>query len=1093
MSQRLLVAFTVWMAALVAIYYTFPDWKIATWSAVGLSNTAGVLTGVLRNRPRRRLPWLLLAGGMLCFAAGTVTALVLSQWLHETPFPSLADVLFLAGCFPLLLAGLVTLTRSGAAVRDRATMIDALILTTGAGFLSWEFLISPSLHNPALTPLEKTISIGYPLCDLLILALLVRFLGTVERTWSAGMLLLAGSGLLVADVLYGLLQLAGTWQLGGPVDAGWMVFYAAGALATLHPSMAALTAPRLVRQREVTAKRTVLGMASLIAPTVLLLHALRGPVQDGVVIAVASALLIILTIARMSAVASGLRRILARERELRRACEALLSASTAAEVSSVVYAAVGRLLPRGTPHRVVLATTSEEGDAGPAVSMGYIRNLPAEVVDRFDGFELALRCRLSVGEQRVGDLFVAGGETALVALQQALPVLAGQAATMLEHITLNEEINRRDSEAYFRTLVQHAADVILIVDDTNRIRYASPSAQAVFGTDGLVGLAVLDVVEPSRHAATLAALDRVRAGHGMTIAAEWTARRPDGELVEVEASIRDLRAERTVKGLAVTVRDVTERRRLERELRRRAYLDPLTGLGNRLLFQDKVAQAANEAAATGVVAGVLLINIDDFKMTNDTMGHDVGDALLAAVGQRLSATVFGDATLARLGADEFGAVVPAVADVDELERLAEAVVAAFVAPFLVSGSVVSTQVSVGVASTADTDDGLPPRPSGPAAPGTELLRHADVALGTAKSSGKGRWRRYETTLHNQMLDRMKLRTELDRAIAEHQFELHYQPIVDLESGRTMGLEALVRWRHPERGMVQPLQFIPLAEESGLIVPLGAWVLSDALATAGQWYRELGQDAPYVSVNVSVRQFRAPDFVERVLGELAAVGLPAQSLVLEITESLLLGEPEQIQADLAVLRAAGIRVAIDDFGTGYSSLSYLHRVPVDTLKLDKSFVDTISTSARQYDLITGIIQLAATLRLEVVAEGIETQTDRRLLMEAGCHFGQGYLFARPMPYDDALERIRSERLAVSATPGDAAASAAPLDPRDAAASAAPLDPRDAAASPAPLDPRDAAASPAPLDPRDAAAAPAPLDPRDAAAAPAPLDPRDAAVS
>jgi diguanylate cyclase (GGDEF)-like protein/PAS domain S-box-containing protein len=668
-----------------------------------------------------------------------------------------------------------------------------------------------------------------------------------------------------------------------------------------------------------------------------------------------------------------------------------------------VHKAIAALLPPGTPHRAVLlmrapdepsAEAPEASDAAvPAnVNMRYTRSLPASAVAVLGTFELTLHCPLWVGEQYVGDLFVAAEEAPLVDLQEAAPVLAGQAASILGNFALNSEIDRRNSEAYFRTLILNATDVILIVDEANRIRYASPSAQVVFGTDELTDVDVIALVEPGQRPAAAATLQAAMASGpepGEADAADqqqWIMLRPDGERVEIELTVRDLRHEPTVDGLVLTLRDVTERRRLERELLRRAYLDPLTGLGNRLAFQDAVRTACADAVAAGTTAGVLLVNIDDFRLVNDTMGHDVGDELLIAIGQRLTDAMAGHGPVARLGADEFGAVVAGAGGVDEIEVIVERTITAFVDPFLVSGSVVTAQPSIGVSTTADAADSQ------------QLLSQADVALGAAKSAGKARWRRYEASLHAVVLRRMQLRAELDQAIADSAFTLHYQPIVDLVTGRPHGLEALVRWQHPTRGMVPPLEFIQVAEECGLIVPLGEWVMRTAIEAAAGWYRRFEADPPYVSVNVSVRQFRAPGFVGRVLATLTAAGLPAHLLNVEITESLLLGDHESIGSDIALLRQTGVKVSIDDFGTGYSSLSYLHRVPVDTLKLDKSFVDTIATSQQQLDLVRGIIQLAGTLRLSVVAEGIETVAEQRLLVESGCAQGQGYLFARPLPGD-----------------------------------------------------------------------------------------------
>jgi diguanylate cyclase (GGDEF)-like protein len=388
----------------------------------------------------------------------------------------------------------------------------------------------------------------------------------------------------------------------------------------------------------------------------------------------------------------------------------------------------------------------------------------------------------------------------------------------------------------------------------------------------------------------------------------------------------------------------------------------------------------------------MIINIDDFRIVNDTMGHEVGDALLIAVAGRLSAALDGHGTVCRLGADEFGAVIDDAPDAEGVEQLAARIVALSATPFQVGGSVVTARLRVGVATTDDAETAQ------------QLLGQADVALANAKSGTTTRWRRYEASLHAEVLERMQLRTDLDQALADGSFTLHYQPIVEMESGRTAGFEALARWPHPTRGMVPPVVFIPVAEESGMIVQLGAWVLSTAVATAAEWRRCRPDDPPYVSVNVSVRQFRSPGFVDQVFAELERYDLPARLLTLEITESLLLGEHEDIQSDVARLREAGVKVSIDDFGTGYSSLSYLHRIPVDTLKLDKSFVDTISTSQQQLDLVRGIIQLAGTLSLDVVAEGVETTVERDLLAEAGCGLGQGYLFDRPLDETAALRRI-----------------------------------------------------------------------------------------
>jgi EAL domain-containing protein (putative c-di-GMP-specific phosphodiesterase class I) len=315
--------------------------------------------------------------------------------------------------------------------------------------------------------------------------------------------------------------------------------------------------------------------------------------------------------------------------------------------------------------------------------------------------------------------------------------------------------------------------------------------------------------------------------------------------------------------------------------------------------------------------------------------------------------------------------------------------------------VVHVRASIGVALAVDAADG------------EDLVRQADLALYAAKGAGKGQWRRYQSELHTAAVQRLMLRGELERAVERDEFAVHFQPIVALERGTTVGFEALVRWQHPERGLLAPIHFIGAAEESGLIVPMGGFVLRQAVATATEWYRRSldgATEPPYVSVNVSARQFRTPGFVDSVREELVLQGLPPHLLMLEITESLLLRDDDRVWADLAELRAIGVRVAIDDFGTGYSSLSYLRQVPIDVLKIDKSFVDTASSSPRQQALVEGIVRLADTLGLLVVAEGIEAVAERDLLVRAGCPYGQGYLFARPMSYPDTVTWLFSDRVA-----------------------------------------------------------------------------------
>jgi diguanylate cyclase (GGDEF)-like protein len=447
-----------------------------------------------------------------------------------------------------------------------------------------------------------------------------------------------------------------------------------------------------------------------------------------------------------------------------------------------------------------------------------------------------------------------------------------------------------------------------------------------------------------------------------------------------------------VHGLVLTLRDVTERRQLERQLTHRAFHDSLTGLANRVLFQDRVEHAVARAGRDGTVVGVLFLDLDDFKVVNDTLGHGSGDELLVAVAQRLTGVLRPHDTAARLGGDEFAALIEGATSPAEVEEVAERIVTALATQFTVDRGPVGGGVSVGVATSVEAADA------------EELLRHADLALYAAKAAGKGQWRRYQATLHTAIVERMELRAALEQAVAEGAFTLRYQPIVHLGSGELAGFEALVRWQHPKHGLISPDQFIDVAEESGLIVPLGSWVLEQALVDAAGWQPRPGQQRPYVSVNVSARQFRAGGFVDVVRAALARSAVTPELLMLEITESLLLRDDHQVFADLAALHDLDVKIAIDDFGTGYSSLSYLQQFPIDVLKIDKSFIDDTPGSAKQTALVEAIIRLAGTLDLQVIAEGIEHPAQRDVLARMGCPLGQGYLFARPLTAADAAWRL-----------------------------------------------------------------------------------------
>jgi len=545
----------------------------------------------------------------------------------------------------------------------------------------------------------------------------------------------------------------------------------------------------------------------------------------------------------------------------------------------------------------------------------------------------------------------------------------------------------RRSEARFRSLVQNSTDLVLLVDTDGATRYVSPAIGAILGepSDAWANRSLPDLVHPEDADWMRAALSRLAADPSGTHSGEVRVRHADGRWRWLEVVGSNLLADPEVGGIVLNCRDVTERRELEDQLRRQAFTDPLTGLPNRPLLLDRLAHdlaARATEEATGGLLAVALVNIDDLKTINDSLGHGAGDRLLMEVAERLQRELAAPDTAARLGGDEFalllhgtnrGGIDAAMSRL--LGRLREAL--------LLEGQSVSPSASVGIA--------FPDRSESSA---EETLRNADVAMHTAKTLGKGQSAVYAPHMREAAVRRLSMREDLAQALERGELSIHYQPILDLASGEVVAVEALARWERPS-GMVGPTEFIPIAEETGLIVPIGRWVLE----TACREIRSLDLAQPgrelRVSVNVSAVQLGRDDFANEVSTVLHETGLAPGRLILELTESLLLERSEPTLASMRRIRQLGVRLAIDDFGTGYSSLSYLPELPVDMLKIDRSFVAGLDSGRETLAVVRSIIRLAVTLGLVTLAEGIERPEQAARLRTIGAELGQGYYFARPL--------------------------------------------------------------------------------------------------
>ena len=545
------------------------------------------------------------------------------------------------------------------------------------------------------------------------------------------------------------------------------------------------------------------------------------------------------------------------------------------------------------------------------------------------------------------------------------------------------------SERRFRSLVQNSSDVVILVDADAIVRYLSPSALSVVGVDpqACLGQPLSELLDPEDATVMLEALVASPSAQPPTSPVDCRLVRPDGSRIPTETLIVDLTADPAVGGFVLTSRDVRERKALEDQLRHQAFHDELTGLPNRALLRERLThRLQRRTASRESVVAVLFIDLDDFKTINDSLGHTAGDELLATIARRIAAKLRPADTAARVGGDEFVVLLEDLDDRSEAHDVSARLLNEVRQPVILRGREVFPHASVGIA--------IVPR-HGVAS--EEVLSQADMAMYYAKghqAKDGSSIAEYQPVLAGQVRRRLALKTDLQRAMQRNEFELYYQPVIDLERRTMVGAEALVRWRHPERGLLLPEEFLALTEETGLIVPLGAWVLDAACRQAAQWVERAGWEG--VSVNVPVRQFMRADFPQELAAVLAASNLAPEQLVLELPESALAQEAKGLSDRLVALRRMGVRVAIDDFGSGNASFNYLRHLEVDIVKIDKSIVDDVHSGARDAAIVRAIIDLSNALSLDTVAEGVELPEQAEILHSLHCRRAQGFLFARPLP-------------------------------------------------------------------------------------------------
>ena len=572
----------------------------------------------------------------------------------------------------------------------------------------------------------------------------------------------------------------------------------------------------------------------------------------------------------------------------------------------------------------------------------------------------------------------------LIMFGLALLVMVRQALVLREDALTRERRAARMVEDRYASLIANASDVIMIVAVDGALRFASPASERTLGLrqDDIAGKSLLDLWSGDDGERLKAFLGEVASTSGGAVGpVELRIERGTARYV-LEIVGSNLTNDPAVQGLALNFRDISERKALEEQLRQLAFHDSLTLLANRSLFRDRVQHALTLAQRGRHQVAVMFLDLDNFKNVNDSLGHDAGDRLLQAVAQRLvKSTRFSD-TVARLGGDEFAILLEGITTITEVEDLAATLIGELDQPFPLSATEVRVSASIGVAFSSFE------------AGAEALLSKADIAMYHAKAAGKNRYVTFQPQMQEMLQERLRLESDIVRAVANEEFFLEYQPIVDLGTRSLLGVEALVRWRHPELGVLMPARFIQIAEECGQIVRLGRWVLARACREMCAWRSSVaGGSDLRISVNISGRHLQHGDLVQDVGQALAESGLEPGNLVIELTESTMMHNTEANLVRLRQLKALGVRLAIDDFGTGYSSLSYLHRFPIDILKIDRSFVNRLTNTYNGPELARAVITLGETLGLDTVAEGIELEPQVDALLALGCVAGQGFLFAK----------------------------------------------------------------------------------------------------
>ena len=998
-------AVAVVVAAFMVLAFTTPELRPTLQGTAALLAALAVMVGTRWHLPPRAGAWATIAIGWGLLGGGHVLLELAPPEPGGDAHLTLLGAPFLLGMAALVVGVFRLVTQEGRQGL-RESLLDAGVITLAGTLAFWLLVMVDIVHDPALTGGLRVLALAYPMLNLALLGTVVCLALAPRRRGPALWLLLAGLvAMLVGEVVATAAASAGVPLSDDVIEFGRLLSPLLMGAAALRPDMGSIGQPTTEPLAGLNQGRIVaLWLAALSSPAAFLALATMGAhgspehlATDLVLAAVVTAVMLSLVLWRLAGAVGELGDTLA-EREARNLRE-LTVADVAARLARAdqvgdVRQALRAAAPiAGDPeHTEVLLwlpsrdstdVCGEVGDTG--------GGLPAADPEIVGDEPVILHVPLGADPEQ-GMLVVRSASPVAAASRSTLGLVAGDVTLALERCRLARQLRR--NEQRFRSLVQHAPDAITVHFGDGVISYASPAMGRILGVheDSLLDQPLQHLVHPDDAVDVAASLRRLTSEPHGTMLLERRLRRPDGGWRWIESRFTNLLDDPNVAGVVANHRDVTERKRLERQLEHQATHDALTGLPNR----RRLAQELDGHLADGKDA-IVFIDLDKFKDVNDRLGHGVGDGLLSTVAARIGATVRPGDLAARLGGDEF-AVLLRDASEEQAGHVAQRLLETIRQPMVIEGHELEIDASVGVAvADASTRD---------------LLHDADVAMYVAKREGRGRVTAFSPRMAEETLSRIQLEADLRRALERDELRVVYQPVVRLEDDATVGVEALLRWEHAVHGTITPAEFIPVAEQTGAIVPIGAWVLREACWQA----RALSRPGLPLSlhVNVSSVQLRDERFAGDVESVLVATGFRPDLLTLEITESVLVDEHTGARDTIDRLRLLGVRMAIDDFGTGWSSLRYLRDVPVDVLKIDRSFVAGICEGPEDAALARAILQMARTFQLETVAEGIETDDQREALLLRGCTYGQGYLYDAPLPVNELAQRLHREFGPIPAT-------------------------------------------------------------------------------